>query len=175
MTNAEFGNTGEAEPLPQWRFKLGFALLVISFVGLPLLGLILALFGVSDLAAVSGVMIVAAEVMMIAGAAIAGKEGFAQIKAKLFGYLKPLAPAKAVSRTRYRFGLVLFFLPLLFGWAAFYFADRIPAFETHYLAYGIAGDVMLAISLFVLGGEFWGKLRSLFIHDAYALIPKESA
>lgn len=160
---------------PGWRIKVGFALLLLSLIGLPLLGVLLAVSGIAGelLGAVSGGLVVAAEVMMIAGAAIAGKEGFAQIKAKVFGYLKPLGPPKTVSRMRYRIGLVLFFLPMLLGWAAFYIADHIPGLETNMLAYGIAGDLMLAIGLFVLGGDFWGKLRSLFIHDAYSVVPEK--
>jgi hypothetical protein len=34
--------------------------------------------------------------------------------------------------------------------------------------YVIGGDVLLVSSLFVLGGEFWDKLRALFVHDARA-------
>ena len=31
-------------------------------------------------------------------------------------------------------------------------------------------DLLLLVSLFVLGGDFWNKLRALFIHDAKAVI-----
>jgi hypothetical protein len=30
-------------------------------------------------------------------------------------------------------------------------------------------------SLFVLGGDFWEKLRSLFVHKAYAVFPEQPA
>ena len=33
------------------------------------------------------------------------------------------------------------------------------------------GDVMFLISLFVLGGGFWDKLRALFVRDAYVISP----
>ena len=39
------------------------------------------------------------------------------------------------------------------------------------MIYAVAGDVLLFISLFVLGGSFWDKLRSLFQHNAYVAIP----
>jgi hypothetical protein len=39
----------------------------------------------------------------------------------------------------------------------------------------VLGDVLLLVSLFLLGGGFWDKLRSLFTHDAYTVIPDEPA
>ena len=69
----------------------------------------------------------------------------------------------------------MFATPLAFGWAAPYFGNHLPGFEHGRLIYAIVGDVLLLISLFVLGGGFWAKLRSLFKHDAYAVIPDEPA
>jgi len=34
---------------------------------------------------------------------------------------------------------------------------------------------MMAVSLFVLGGEFWDKMRSLFVHGAVAQFPEASS
>jgi hypothetical protein len=59
----------------------------------------------------------------------------------------------------------------LFGWLAPYLSNLIPFFKTHCIAFGIVGDVLLVVSLFVLGGDFWDKIRSLFIHGAKAQIP----
>ena len=109
--------------------------------------------------------------MLIAGAAIAGKEGFAFIKATVFGFLRSYGPPSEVSRLRYTVGLVMFAIPLAFGWAAPYFGHHLTGFEHGQLIYAIVGDVLLLISLFVLGDGFWDKLRSLFKHNAYAVIP----
>jgi hypothetical protein len=147
-------------------------------MGWPVLLPIMPLVGFSGsaIAAFSGAMLVAAEVMLLAGAAIAGKDGFAFIKSKVFGLLKSYGPPKKVGRTRYLIGLIMFVVPFLLGWAAPYLGTYLPGFETHPLYYAVAGDALLIFSLFVLGGEFWDKLRSLFLHDAYAVIPaKESA
>jgi hypothetical protein len=35
----------------------------------------------------------------------------------------------------------------------------------------VGGDVVFVTSLFVLGGDFWDKLRSLFVHGARAVFP----
>ena len=159
-----------------WRVKVGFAIFVAS-IGWPVLIPVLPLVGVSATAtaAFSGVMLVAAEFMLLAGAAIAGKEGFAFIKATVFGFLKSYGPPSEVSRTRYRIGLVMFATPLAFAWVSPYFGHHIPGYEAGRRIYAIVFDVLLLISLFVLGGGFWDKLRALFKHDAYAVIPDKPA
>ena len=40
---------------------------------------------------------------------------------------------------------------------------------------GITGDIILLLSLFVLGGNFWDKLRALFIRDAKVAFPEKAA
>ena len=159
-----------------WRVKLGFAIFATS-IGWPIFIPILLALGVSTTttAAISGVMVVAAELMLIAGAAIAGKEGFAFIRATVFGFLRSYGPPREVSRPRYTIGLVMFAIPLAFGWASPYFGDHLPGFEGGEFIYAISFDVLLLASLFVLGGGFWDKLRSLFVHKAYAVIPAKPA
>ena len=106
------------------------------------------------------------ELLWAAAAAIMGKAGFNYIKGKFWGGVKKIASTDHVSSVRYRFGLVMFSLPILFGWLAPYGTNRIPGYETHHLAVNVMGDVLLFSSLFVLGGDFWDKLRGLFIHKA---------
>jgi len=36
----------------------------------------------------------------------------------------------------------------------------------------LTADALLVITLFILGQEFWEKLRALFIYDAKANIPQ---
>jgi hypothetical protein len=153
-------------PQAGWRTRLGLLLFVVS-IGWPVLIPILPLFGVSGkmIAALSAVMVVAAEVMMIAGAAVAGKEGFVFIKSKVFGIFKPYLPPQKVSRLRYTIGLVLFSSSLVLGWAWPYLRHYLPGFERAQLISAVAGDVVLLTSLFVLGGGFWDKLRALFRYD----------
>ena len=165
----------DVEPQVNWRIKLGFAIFVAS-IGWPILIPILPLLGVSAQATATfgGVMVVAAELMILVGATIAGKEGFAFIKAKVLGIFKPCLPPQQVSRRRYTIGLVLFSISLFFGWASPYFGHHLPSFEQRRFFCAVGGDVILLTSLFVLGGGFWDKLRCLFRHDAYAVIPTNS-
>lgn len=63
----------------------------------------------------------------------------------------------------------------MFGWASPCFGHHLPGYAAGHMIYGIVFDVSLLINPFVLGGRFWDKLRSLFRHDAYAVIPDKPA
>ena len=114
------------------------------------------------------------ELYMIIAAAVAGKEGFSYIKSKMFGFLKKYGPPDAVSRTRYKIGLVLFLTPIILGWLLPYLSHHIPSYEENKYVISIVGEVLLITSLFVLGGDFWDKLRSLFIYGTKVILPNKS-
>jgi hypothetical protein len=106
------------------------------------------------------------ELLWVAAAAIMGKSGFNYIKGKFWGFFKRMAPPDDVSAGRYRVGLIMFSLPILFGWIGPYGLCWIPGYENYRLAANLIGDILLISSLFVLGGDFWDKLRGLFIYNA---------
>ncbi len=105
------------------------------------------------------------ELFMVVAAAILGKEGFSWLKQKIWSFFKKYGPPDKVSRARFRIGLFMFCFPLVLAWALPYFGNHIPYYESNKLWFFIAGDVMFIVSFFVLGGDFWGKIRSLFIHE----------
>ena len=118
-------------------------------------------------ATLSGLLVLGIpELFMIVAVAIAGKAGFNYIKSKIFGFLKKYRPPDTVSETRYNFGLVLFLVPVISGWLLPYLTNHIPSYEENRYAISIVGDIVLIASLFVLGGDFWDKLRGLFVHKA---------
>ena len=43
--------------------------------------------------------------------------------------------------------------------------------EVQNLWVNVIGDLMFLASFFVLGGEFWDKVRALFLHEAKAQLP----
>jgi hypothetical protein len=150
------------------RLKLGIALFALSLL-LPLLGLpALALFDLSARmrASLYGGILAAGEILGIAAVAVMGKIGYAYVKGRFVGLLKQHGPPREVSRLRYTLGLVMFSVPILYGWVSPYAAELIPGLKRAPLAFALAGDLLLVASLFVLGGKFWDKLRSLFVHDA---------
>ena len=143
-------------PAAGWRLKLGVALFGLSVL-LPVLGVpLVAVMGLSaeTVATISGAMLVGAEVLGIVAVAVMGKSGYAYIKNRVFGFLKQYGPPAEVSRMRYTIGLVMFAVPIVFGWVAPYAADLIPGYLGKEIAYAIIGDLLLLASLFVLGGDF---------------------
>ena len=152
----------------RWRIKLGAALFVLS-IALPLAGIaLLARLGLSATmtTSLSAAALVAAELLGIAAIAVMGKPGYLYIRGIVLGFLKRHAPPREVSRTRYNVGLVMFMLPILFGWLTPYALDLVPLLQRHLFACAIGGDILLLASLFVLGGDFWDKVQALFVHNA---------
>lgn len=105
------------------------------------------------------------ELFMVIAAAILGKEGFSWLKQKIGSFFKRYGPPDQVSKVRYRIGLFMFVIPLILAWGLPYFGHHIPFYETNKLWFFITGDLMFILSFFVLGGDFWGKIRSLFIYN----------
>jgi len=166
ITETELGQT-------RWRLRLGLVVFAIGFLSPLLIPLVTA----TELptkwkAVISGLLAVGIpELFSIVAIAIMGKPGFNYIKKRFFGFLKKYGPADRVSRTRYRIGLVMFLLPIFFGWLAPYAPHLLPGYEAHRFFVNLIGDMMFISSLFVLGGDFWDKVRALFIHEAKVQIP----
>ena len=153
---------------PGWRFRLGVSFFALGLV-CPVFVPLVAASGLSTewKTILSGILMLGIpELLWVVAVAVMGKAGFDYIKARAFGFFKRHALPRTVSRTRYRIGLALFLLPLLFAWLAPYGPGAIPGYESQRLAVNLAGDLLLLVSLFVLGGDFWDKLRALFIYEA---------
>ena len=112
---------------------------------------------------------------MLVAVAVLGKAGFDYLvglfKKALGRFFEKHGPPEIVSRTRYRIGLVMFIAPLVLGWSMPYLSHHISGFDTRAVWFGLTGDILLLASLFVLGGEFWDKLRGLFMHGARIQFP----
>lgn len=147
-----------------WRFKVGialFALMILAWLLIP----IEAALGMSAgaIAATTAGIAIGNKIILLVAIAVMGKAGFQELKAKLFHKLTP--PAE-VSPMRYRIGLVLFCLPLLQGLLETWASHIAPQLVANRLWVDVVMDVMLIASLFVLGGNFWDKLRALFSYGA---------
>jgi hypothetical protein len=111
------------------------------------------------------------EIVGLIAIAILGKDCFEFLMSKAFSFLQKLAPKGSVSLTRYRIGLIMFVLPLLPWYILAYAPQFLPQTATERLYICLLSDLCFWSSLFVLGGDFWDKLRSLFIYEARAVIP----
>jgi len=110
------------------------------------------------------------EILSLAAIAIMGKAGFNAIKAAVLKWFKKYALPDVVGRTRYRIGLAMFVLPILFGWMAPYAQNISPRYKWQGLMANLTGDVIFFSSLFVLSRVFWDKVRSLFVYESKAAV-----
>ena len=168
MTQAAASKT--RQPRGGLRFRLGLTILIVGWLS-PLLIPIVTRTSLATewKTIVSGLLAIGIpEVFTVAAIAIMGKSGYNLIKERIFSFLKKHGPPDRVSLTRYRIGLVMFVLPLVLGWLGPYGAHKIPGYETHRLVVSVIGDLMFIASFFVLGGDFWDKIRSLFTRSAKA-------
>jgi len=113
------------------------------------------------------------EILMLVAIVILGRPGYAYLKSSIFQFFKKYGPPAKVSQTRYRIGLILFAGPILFGLLLPYISDLVPLYYENNLAINIGLDLIFLTSLFILGGDFWDKLRSLFIYNSKVIIEKK--
>jgi hypothetical protein len=161
------------QPRAGLRFRLGLTILIVGWLS-PLLIPVVTRTSLATewKTIISGLLAVGIpEVFTVAAIAIMGKSGYSLITERIFGFLKKHGPPDRVSLARYRIGLAMFVLPIVFGWLGPYGAHQIPGYEANRFTVNVIGDVMLISSLFVLGGDFWDKVRGLFIYKAKSHIP----
>ena len=164
-----------------WRYRLGLVLFFGAFpiffatpVVIPMLGL-----STGESAALIGGILLAVEVLWFASIPLLGKEGFEAVKQRAFGWLK--LSSGPISRTRHRFGVTLllgsilidvllnlimvgtdFLAPsadvpgkLLLGLS---FSEQ----ATVYVSMQILTTVGIVAALFILGADFWERLKVAF-------------
>jgi hypothetical protein len=152
-----------------WRFKLGIAIICLM-LGSWLLVPIMAATDMpgSKIAALTGVLFISNKVLLIIVIAVMGKAGFQQLKSTVFGYVSKLAPATdtEVGPWRHWIGVVMFCLPLISAFLEPYVDSIWPGLRPNIWQLQALGDLMLIGSFFVLGGNFWEKVRALFIRTA---------
>jgi hypothetical protein len=165
MTTSEI--KAEVSAAGGWRFKLGIGIFVLAFALWLFIPLAASLgTPAARIAALTGAIFVANKVLLVTCIAVMGKPGFQQLKAMVFGHAKRLAPSKTVGPVRHVIGLVMFCLPLVSAMLEPY-VDRIwPGLRPNIWQFQALGDLMLIASFFVLGGDFWTRIRALFIRTA---------
>ena len=121
MTQAE----SAAAPAPGWRFATGVALFVLGLI-CPVFVALVAATGLPPQwkAVLSGALALGIpELLWLAAVVVMGKAGFDLIKRRTFGFLRRHAAPTTVGRTRYYIGLVMFLVPVAYGWAYPYAAS----------------------------------------------------
>ena len=149
-----------------WKYYLGMALFLYSFLPmsivaiLPFMGMTLAQAG-----AFAVVFLASGEIAFLCAAALLGKEFLAALKKKVMALFKRTHKPRPVSRNWHRFGVTLLAASTLPYYAVMiyllFFSHKEA--EINFLAWTlVAGEVVFIVGLFILGGEFWERLKYLF-------------
>ena len=165
-----------------WRYKLGFKMIVVGNLGI-LLGLVISAFGAG--AGIVGALVVGGELLSLASIIFLGKAGFKAIKSKFFGAVKATY-TRPVGMGRHYIGIMLLWTNMLttyilvvFGWASF---DFLIAGNLQFQFWGLdltqqktmafwiffIGEISFLVGIYVLGAEWWGKFRRIFVWEEAA-------
>jgi hypothetical protein len=155
-----------------WRFGFGVIIVIGGYVSLALIPVVAS----ADLNVIlktvlTGFIGGTPLLSKLVAIAMMGRPGFNFLKEQVLRYARQLLPAKQISRLRHRIGLVLFLLPLVFGTFEPYAPGILIDWSENRVLWSLIGDFVFIVSLFVLGGGFWEKLRALFTYDAEVRIP----
>jgi hypothetical protein len=156
------------QPVSQTRLLVGGVVFVAGFLSPLLLPLVTSSDLPGNWKAILSTSLVAGlpEVGMLLAVAVLGKQGFAELKRLIYLKFRRCTEPRAVSLTRYRVGLFMFFTPLLVGWLQPYISHFLPVFNSDQILPFILGDLVFALSFIVLGAGFWDKIRGLFVYHA---------
>jgi len=173
--NVEAARLPERKP-SEWRMGLALALWIGGFF-LPLLIPFVAALPapLATRTAISGLLVLGLpQLLTVVAIALVGKSGFHYLKEQVFGAAKRLGPPVHVSRLRYRIGLVMLFLPLALSLLEPYITLLVGHERLLRWSFGVLSGSFFLMSFFVLGGEFWDKVKALFIYEARAVLPSTS-
>jgi len=174
MTDADV-ETLQKKP-PTNRLIWGIILLVVGFLSPLLIPWVLSMDISDGLKTVisGGLAFGIPELFMLFAVGVMGKSGFNYLKRYMRLVMKVYGPPQSVSKMRYKVGLVLFVVPLVIGFITPYVLYQNAFYMDHALVITLSTDFLFFMSLLVLGGEFWDKLRSLFVYGASANFPEKS-
>lgn len=163
-----------------WRYKAGLFLIIVGHLGI-LLGVLGGFVGLG--AAAIGALVVGGEIVALVSIVFLGKAGFIAIKNKAVAAAKSTYTAP-VGRTRHRIGIALLltnvattYLMMLYAWDAFAASTPegpaaavwgLDVAQQGDLVFGLflTGEIAFLIAIYVLGADWWGKFRRIFVWEA---------
>jgi hypothetical protein len=154
-------------PNPGMRLYIGIGIFVLSFFMLPL-GLFLQRFALHHYMKhiIVGIFWLTAPAMKIGSVAILGKPSYLWIKSQFQHHFTRVFKTRHESRLRYNIGLFLFCIPVIPTYIMAYAPMFFSSIFYVRLILNVSCDAIFIASLFVLGGDFWDKLKALFIFSA---------
>ena len=161
---------------PGFRLYFGSIIILMSFFMVPTGLFISHHFHTHTMRAVIlGFFWVNGPLWKILGIAVMGKVSYYYIVEHLKYRYKHIAGLKPVGKKRYYTGLFMFTLPFVPSYVMAYAPHLLPELAMFRVYLNIFFDLVFLSSLFVLGGDFWDKLRALFNYNARAVFPGEES
>jgi hypothetical protein len=149
-----------------WRFYAGMTALVLAVV-LPLGAFIVPMLGLplAQSALLVGVLVAGGpEVLCIAAIALLGKETFQYLAHHAKLAFRRAVVDRPASKARYYVGLAIVLLSWLPAYVYAYAPAAMPGGNARIYILA-AMDLAFVASVFLMGGEFWEKVRRIFIYE----------
>ena len=163
------------------RYRLGLGVFVVGNL-LAVTGLILPAMGFATgrMVGVIAVMLAAGEIISLSSIFLLGKQGFKELKSRLFAVLKRTPSGEPVSHRRHRVGASLLvlhvvaqFAALLFPIASHYGVATDGTFPTvlglpreeqlkWFVALLATSEILFFAGVYTLGEDWWERFRELF-------------
>jgi hypothetical protein len=149
-----------------WKYYLGLSLFIYSFVPIALVFILPFIgFSLAEAGAFAFVLLSTGEIAFLVSVALLGKELLAKLKKKFLSVFRVSSIPKPVSHLRHRFGITLFLISFIPYYATllyllfFIHEEAVIKILTWSI---VAGEGLGYLSLFILGGHFWERLKDLF-------------
>ena len=168
VPNGQHGTGRSSGAAEDWDWRYGAGLLLFSLAGLSVVAGVVAVFGGHARHDEPGwpiwLLAGASEILCLAAAAILGKEKYQKLSRKMRRKSRAPDPTNRTRRFRYYLGLA----GCLFNGVPITLYAYVPELMpegTSKLSILVVADLVFFGSLFFAGGEFWEKLRRLFVWE----------
>ena len=169
------------KPPPTLRYRIGLGVFIFGNL-LAVTGMVLPAFGLASgrMVGVIAVILAAGEIISASSIFLLGKEGFKELKTRLFAVLKRTPSGDPVSLRRHRVGVSFLalhvavqFLALVFPIASHFGVTAEGTFPTvlglsrpeqlkWFVGLLVAAEALFFAGVYTLGADWWGRFRALF-------------
>jgi len=153
-----------------WKYYLGMTLFIYCWIPYIVSGMLLFYkIPLGKLVGLMAIFIASSEITFAISIILLGKTFVKVLKSKIIGFFfrhKAFQPAKPVSKTRHYIGVALLFLSFIPSLAVetllFFGYPKTDAGHVHMFISLLSGYTMFIVGLFILGGDFWERVKKLF-------------
>ncbi|MFI8280892.1 hypothetical protein ACIGBH_39645 [Streptomyces sp. NPDC085929] len=162
-------DTPENQPPTQkrgWALYVGLTALGLAVL-LPLMALAIPFLGLPpavSTALVTGFIVGAPEILILIAASLLGKKAVHYFTNRLKRSVSNAAIGTPASKARYYAGLAIALVSTVPLYLTGYFPNSMPQgnARTYFL---VGADLAFILAVLIMGGEFWSKVRRVFIWD----------